>query len=182
VTATRTPRLYPAASACAFSFARNCWTSSNVTLSTGHRGPHDENWLGEGAITVRHSCCVTSYLPRRNGRVISTSCSSSSSFRPLSEDVLPMVNRSGGSSTSVIPVHGWMMVATGVWISSFALTPIAGSVRTSPHGGAGRRASQEQATGEPPARRRAEAQRKQGRADASAHDVVRELYCSLARR
>ena len=79
-----------------------------MTFSTGHRDPHDANWLGEVPITVRHSCCVTSYRPSRNGRVISTSCSTSSSFRPASEDALPMVKRPGGSSTSVMPVHGSM--------------------------------------------------------------------------
>ena len=43
-----------------FSFVRNCWTSVNVTFSTGQRGPQEPNWLGDVPITVRHSCCVTS--------------------------------------------------------------------------------------------------------------------------
>ena len=108
--------------ACAFSFSRNRCTSTNVTFSTGHRGPQVLKWLGAVPITVRHSCCVTSFWPSRNGRVISTSCSTSSSLRPISEDALPMVKRPGGSSTSTMPVHGSVTVAIGVRMSSFALT------------------------------------------------------------
>src|SRR5436190_18442054 len=44
----------------AFSFAMNCSTSRNVTLSTGQRGPQSTKWLGAVPITFRHSACVTS--------------------------------------------------------------------------------------------------------------------------
>ena len=58
----------------------------------------------------------------KNGRVISTSCSSSSSLRAVSVVALPIVNRPGGSSTNTMPVHGSVVVAIGELMSSLALT------------------------------------------------------------
>ncbi len=83
-------------------------------FSTGQRGPQPANWLGVLPMTVRHCCCVTSVWPRKYGRGISTSCSSSSSLREASVVALPMVKRPGGSSTSIMPVHGSVVVAIGV--------------------------------------------------------------------
>ena len=67
--------------------------SRKLTFSTGHFGPQVLNWLGDVPITARHSCCVTSCRPSRNGRVISTSWITSSSWRPASEEPLPIVKR-----------------------------------------------------------------------------------------
>src|ERR1051325_1852198 len=43
-----------------FNLAMNRSTSSNDTLSTGHRGPHSAKWLGDVPITLRQAACVIS--------------------------------------------------------------------------------------------------------------------------
>ena len=44
----------------AFSRRMNCWTSNQLTFSTGQRGPQSWNWLGLCPMTRCHSAWVTS--------------------------------------------------------------------------------------------------------------------------